>query len=144
MGAATRVSPAENSGLCFLDERMNIVYTHKHLPHDPSTIVPKDQPNYYSEIPARAEIIRSAVESAGLGPIVPPADHGLDPILAVHDPALSRIFKRRTLVHWTFVTLPGPSSRIPLPPVSRHWVCAAAYSRKLAITRSMSAARSWK
>ncbi|MBT7079861.1 MAG: histone deacetylase family protein, partial [Chloroflexi bacterium] len=38
------------------------------------------------EIPARAEIILSAIESASLGNITAPRDHGLEPILAVHDP----------------------------------------------------------
>ncbi|MBI3763030.1 MAG: histone deacetylase family protein [Chloroflexi bacterium] len=64
---------------------MRIIYSDKHLRHDPSALIVKDNPLEFSELPARAEIIRAAVESAGLGPIVPPTDHGLDPILAVHD-----------------------------------------------------------
>jgi acetoin utilization deacetylase AcuC-like enzyme len=37
------------------------------------------------EVPARAEIILGAVRAAQLGPVVEPTDHGLKPILAVHD-----------------------------------------------------------
>jgi acetoin utilization deacetylase AcuC-like enzyme len=37
-------------------------------------------------VPARAEAILEALQSAPLGPVVAPADPGLEPILAVHDP----------------------------------------------------------
>ncbi len=38
----------------------------------------------FYESPERAEIILRAVSAAGLGPILPPDDFGLQPILAVH------------------------------------------------------------
>ncbi|MDQ0467520.1 histone deacetylase family protein [Labrys wisconsinensis] len=37
------------------------------------------------EKPERAEMIRAAVEGRGLGPILAPAAHGLDPVLRVHE-----------------------------------------------------------
>lgn len=45
------------------------------------------------EIPARAEMILAAVRAAGLGPVIPPDDHGLGPIERVHDPALVRFLE---------------------------------------------------
>jgi acetoin utilization deacetylase AcuC-like enzyme len=37
------------------------------------------------EVPARVETILTAVQSAGLGRVIPAEDHGLEPVLAVHD-----------------------------------------------------------
>ncbi len=67
---------------------MRTIYSEQHLRHDPNEILNKEHPYESAEVPARAEIIRAAVEAAGLGPIAPPTDHGFDPILAVHDPGL--------------------------------------------------------
>lgn len=39
------------------------------------------------ECPERAELIRARVLEVGLGPIVDAEEHGLEPVLAVHDPA---------------------------------------------------------
>ena len=48
-------------------------------------------PDFISrEVPARAEVILAAVERHHLGPIIPPEDHGLEPILAAHDAAYVR------------------------------------------------------
>jgi acetoin utilization deacetylase AcuC-like enzyme len=65
---------------------MRIVYSVHHKQH------PGEQPipGYhwtYEEAPARAEVILEALTAAGLGTVVTPADHGLAPILAVHDAA---------------------------------------------------------
>ena len=42
-------------------------------------------PSLIAEVPARAEVILEALRESGLGPLVVPADRGLEPILAVHD-----------------------------------------------------------
>ena len=64
---------------------MRIVYSDKHQLHDTTRLLYDGQPYVTEEVPARAEVILSAVRAAGLGPVSAPADHGLDPILAVHD-----------------------------------------------------------
>lgn len=61
-------------------------YYPDHVRHDPGrlhTLNPR-YPVYYSEVAQRGELIREAVELAGLGPVVPPADFGMGPIGAVH------------------------------------------------------------
>jgi acetoin utilization deacetylase AcuC-like enzyme len=42
----------------------------------------------YPEVPARIDRIRTAVEAAGLGPLTPPGDFGMEPVEAVHAPGL--------------------------------------------------------
>ncbi len=64
---------------------MQIIYTEKHKLHSTDDVVVEGNPFSTEELPARAEIILQAVKAAGLGQAVPPADHGLEPILAVHD-----------------------------------------------------------
>jgi len=61
-----------------------------HLQHDPGQL---PQPagasrSYYSEVPARAEIIRAALEESGLATLVAPHDRGREPLQAVHTHAL--------------------------------------------------------
>ena len=62
-----------------------IVYTGRHKLHATDHVLLEGHPFVVEEVPARAEIILSALQVAGLGPLVEPADHGLAPILAVHD-----------------------------------------------------------
>ena len=64
---------------------MDTVYSPAHALHAPAREVLDGQLIPYFESPSRAEIIRAAVEAAGLGAIVGPDDLGIDPILAVHD-----------------------------------------------------------
>jgi acetoin utilization deacetylase AcuC-like enzyme len=64
---------------------MNIVYTEKHKLHNTNYVSYDGRPFVTEELPARAEVILEAVEAAQLGPIIPPLDYGLEPILAVHD-----------------------------------------------------------
>ena len=64
---------------------MHIVYTDRHYGHATENLVIDGQPIEYREMPTRAEAILAAVRAAHLGPVVPPTDHGLVPILAVHD-----------------------------------------------------------
>ena len=58
-------------------------YQHLHAPHE---LIVNGQPFETEDVPARAIILLEAVRQAGLGAILEPLDHGLEPILAVHDP----------------------------------------------------------
>jgi acetoin utilization deacetylase AcuC-like enzyme len=63
---------------------MRIIASHHHRAHSTGRAMP-GYDSVYDEVPERAEMILQAVSAAGLGPVVPPADHGFGPILAVHD-----------------------------------------------------------
>ena len=69
---------------------MRVVYTPVHLAHDivNETVMGVPVPAY--EVAERAERIRGALVADGGFEIVEPTEHGLDPILAVHDPGLVR------------------------------------------------------
>jgi acetoin utilization deacetylase AcuC-like enzyme len=64
---------------------VRVVYTHRHKLHTTDEVQLNGSLFVTEEVPARAEIILDAVQAAQLGPVTAPADHGLDPILAVHD-----------------------------------------------------------
>ena len=64
---------------------LRTIYAEQHKLHATETVTYEGHPFITNEAPARAEIILRAVQAAHLGPIVPPTDHGLNPILAVHD-----------------------------------------------------------
>jgi acetoin utilization deacetylase AcuC-like enzyme len=64
---------------------MQIYYSSYHQQHDTDNVVKDGQPFVIEEVLKRVEIIRQAVLDAGLGPIVEPQDHGMIPLLAVHD-----------------------------------------------------------
>jgi len=64
---------------------MHIFYTDRHKQHATDRVSFEGHPFVTEEIPARAEVILDAVQTAGLGPVRAPDDHGLEPILAVHD-----------------------------------------------------------
>jgi acetoin utilization deacetylase AcuC-like enzyme len=65
---------------------MRVVYTARHKLHATDAVEIEGHPLDADEVPARAEIILSAAQTARLGPLMEPVDHGLDPILTVHDP----------------------------------------------------------
>jgi acetoin utilization deacetylase AcuC-like enzyme len=65
---------------------MHTLYSPHHLLHDTANLIVEGSPFVIEEVPQRAEIIRQTIEQAQLGPIEAPADHGLQPILAVHAP----------------------------------------------------------
>jgi acetoin utilization deacetylase AcuC-like enzyme len=64
---------------------MHIIYTDRHRRHATDAVKFEGHPFHTEEVPARAEIILKAVQDARLGPVVEPTDHGVEPILAVHD-----------------------------------------------------------
>ena len=67
---------------------MRVVYTPLHLGHDAASETIAGTPVAAYEIPERAERIRAALVADGGFTIEAPTEHGLDPILAVHDPGL--------------------------------------------------------
>lgn len=67
---------------------MHIVHSEHHRLHATAGLRPDEHPSVRAEVPERAEVILRALQAAGLGPLTSPIDHGLDPILAVHDPEL--------------------------------------------------------
>ena len=66
---------------------MKTVYSDQHTLRDAETEIFGGQLVPPFECPKRAFMIKARVEAVGLGPIIPPIEHGQDPILAVHDPA---------------------------------------------------------
>ncbi len=72
---------------------MRVVYTAAHLAHDVVSETIMGQPIPANEVPERAERIRAALVADGGFEIVAPTEHGLDPILAVHDPGLVRFLE---------------------------------------------------
>lgn len=64
---------------------MKTIYTQKHKLHATDSVIYEGVPFITEEIPARAEQILAAIQSAKIGPILPPIDYGIDPILEVHD-----------------------------------------------------------
>jgi len=63
---------------------MRIIASHHHQTHSTSRAM-SGYDSDYDEVPRRADVILEAVSAAGVGPVSPPVDHGLAPILAVHD-----------------------------------------------------------
>lgn len=70
--------------------RMRVVYTPRHLAHDVTNETVLGHPIAANEVAERAERIRATLVADGGFEVVEPTDHGLDPILAVHDPGLVR------------------------------------------------------
>jgi len=64
---------------------MQIVYSKKHELHDTNQILFEGNPFITDEIPRRVEILLQAFSAAGWETPIQPIDHGLNPILAVHD-----------------------------------------------------------
>jgi acetoin utilization deacetylase AcuC-like enzyme len=64
---------------------MHTVYNERHKLHRTDGVLIEGHPLNSQEVPARAEAILAAIRQADLGPVVAPVDHGLAPILAVHD-----------------------------------------------------------
>lgn len=63
---------------------MYTVYTPHHRKHATDNVWVRGVLFPNKEVPARAEVIRAAIEAARLGPLISPQDHGLTPVLAVH------------------------------------------------------------
>jgi len=64
-----------------------------HRGHDPAVEVAAGAPMRYLESPRRAEAIRAALGAEPSVTLRPPDEHGLEPVLAVHDPDLVRFLE---------------------------------------------------
>jgi acetoin utilization deacetylase AcuC-like enzyme len=64
---------------------MKTFYSEKHKLRDAKTELFGGQLVQPFERPSRAQYIYDRISEVGLGPIVAPEDHGMDPILAIHD-----------------------------------------------------------
>jgi acetoin utilization deacetylase AcuC-like enzyme len=67
---------------------VRVVYTPEHLRHAPTREVADGATIGISEVPERAETIRRALDADDGFDLVPPTEHGLAPIEAVHDAAM--------------------------------------------------------
>ncbi len=70
------------------------VYSPTHLLHDPAFELVSGERVPAWEVTGRAETIRVALAADPAFAIEGPAEYGLDPILAVHDPGLVRLLER--------------------------------------------------
>ena len=67
---------------------MQVVYSPSHLGHDITHETFMGVAVPANEVAERAEIIRTTLDADGGFPRREPTEHGLDPLLAVHDPGL--------------------------------------------------------
>ena len=67
---------------------VRVIYSPTHLLHDPSFEVAGGVRIPAWEVTGRAEAIRAALAADPAFEVAGPVAHGLDPILAVHDPGL--------------------------------------------------------
>jgi acetoin utilization deacetylase AcuC-like enzyme len=67
---------------------VRVVYSPKHLLHNPDTEIQQGVPLPMFEVPQRAERIREVLEADNGFELAPPTEHGTAPIEAVHDPTL--------------------------------------------------------
>jgi acetoin utilization deacetylase AcuC-like enzyme len=72
---------------------MKVVYTSRHLAHDVTHETYLGQAVPAREVAERAERIRVALLADGGFELIDPAEHGVEPILAVHDPGLVRFLE---------------------------------------------------
>lgn len=72
---------------------MRVVYTAKHQLHDPDFEVTAGRRIDAYEVSQRAEAVRAALEADGAFAFEAPAEHGMEPILAVHDTGLVRFLE---------------------------------------------------
>jgi acetoin utilization deacetylase AcuC-like enzyme len=63
---------------------MYIIYTEKHQLHSTDQIILDGNPFLTEEVPQRAEILLKALLDAKFGDVLPPHDHGIEPLLAIH------------------------------------------------------------
>jgi acetoin utilization deacetylase AcuC-like enzyme len=72
---------------------MRVVHSPLHLLHEPSFEVFSGHAGPSWEVPARAEAIRAALAADPAFTVELPAEHGLEPARAVHDPGLLRFLE---------------------------------------------------
>src|SRR3990170_2124760 len=72
---------------------MKVVYSADHLRHEPGHEYEDGTAIAHPEVSERAENIRRALEADGGFELVGPTEHGVEPITAVHDPAMLTYLK---------------------------------------------------
>ncbi len=87
---------------------MQIIYTHHHLVHAPHKVLVEGHPFDSPEVPARAEIILSALQEAHLGRVVEAVDYGIEPIQAVHDAGYLDFLRTANSDSEAYFGEPGP------------------------------------
>jgi acetoin utilization deacetylase AcuC-like enzyme len=90
---------------------MRVVYSTAHRDHDPATEIETGVAVAPYERPERAEAIRDALAADAAFAIDGPTEHGLDPILAVHDHAYVAFLERA----WTEWATAMPAHRQAIP-----------------------------
>src|SRR5215216_5012727 len=90
---------------------MRVVYSTAHRDHDPETEIETGVAVAPYERPARVEAIHDALAIDADFTIEPPGDHGLVPIIAVHDPGYVAFLERA----WSDWTAAMPSHRQAIP-----------------------------
>jgi acetoin utilization deacetylase AcuC-like enzyme len=90
---------------------MRVVHSPKHRLHDPHDEIQAGVRMPTVETPARAEAIRAALEADGGFELTGPAEHGEDPIVAVHEPAMVRFLAE----FWNEWILAGHQEQIAFP-----------------------------
>jgi acetoin utilization deacetylase AcuC-like enzyme len=73
---------------------VRVVHSADHLRHAPRRELADGRDIGIYEVPERAESIRRALEADGGFDVVGPAEHGMEPITAVHDPAMLAFLER--------------------------------------------------
>jgi acetoin utilization deacetylase AcuC-like enzyme len=82
-----------------------------HHGHDPASEVAAGAPMRYLESPRRAAVIRAALDAEPWITVREPAEHGLEPVLAVHEPSLVRFLEGA----WSAWVAAHPRSRQAIP-----------------------------
>src|SRR3546814_6828455 len=70
------------------------VYSEKHKLHHAKLELMNGQMQPAVEMPSRAETVLERVKAVDMGPVVAPAEHGLEPVLKVHDAGYVRFLDR--------------------------------------------------
>ena len=98
--------------------RLPVIYSERHRLHNTAGVLVEGRPLDSFELPVRAEIILEAVQDAGLGPVSAPWDHGLAPILALHDADYVQFLRSVYEAQAAYYQEPGPV--IPWTFADRH------------------------
>ncbi len=103
---------------------MQTVYSLRHHRHHARAELIDGTMQPPHERPERAELVLRAVEAAALGPVVPPTEHGLEPLAAVHDERFPTHAVKYCLDE---AGITAPPAREPLPDIEQHEVRLVAW-----------------
>lgn len=87
---------------------MHVIYTPHADLHATDQVTVEGQPPDGYEVPARAEILLRAVQTAQFGAVTEPVDHGLAPILAIHDSDYVHYLRTVNAESTAYFGEPGP------------------------------------